>query len=105
MSGWEEGGSANAPNAMSPAQSRAARAMLDWSAGELAAKAGLDERFVRDFEAGYGDPASGPISALYSVLVGAGIVFLDGEAPGVRLSRRGTDEGTRLDQLSSENDW
>lgn len=105
MAGREEGASGNAPNAMSPAQSRAARGMLDWSQAELAAKAGLDERFVRDFEAELGDPASGAISALHSVLVGAGILFLEDDAPGVRLSRRGTDEGTRLDQLTSENDW
>lgn len=79
--------------------------MLDWSQAELAEKAGLAEGFVRDYEAGHGDPAAGAISALRSVFVCAGILFIDGDAPGVQLAQRGTDEGTRLDKLTTENDW
>ena len=35
-----------------------------------------------------------------------GIVFTDGVSPGVRLSeqQRGGNEGTRLDELTTEND-
>lgn len=40
------------PNTISPAQSRAARALLNWSEADLAGKLGLGEDFVRDFESG-----------------------------------------------------
>ena len=90
---------------MSPAQSRAARGLLGWSEADLAAKVGLDERVVRDFEGGYGDGSSGQIEALRSALSIAGAVFTDTPTPGVHLSeRRGPDEGTRPDALTTEND-
>jgi transcriptional regulator with XRE-family HTH domain len=90
---------------MSPAQSRAARGLLGWSEADLAAKVGLDARLVRDFEAGYGDPPSGQIEALRSVLGAAGAVFTDEPTPGVHLAaRRGADEGTRPEALTTEND-
>jgi transcriptional regulator with XRE-family HTH domain len=98
QSGWT-----SAP--MSPAQSRAARGLLGWSEADLAAKVGLGEAFVRDFEAGRGDPASGQIEALRSALIAAGAVFSNGDSPGVRLERRSApDEGTRADDLTTEND-
>lgn len=89
---------------MSPAQSRAARGLLGWSEAELARKVGLDERFVRDFEAGHGDPPPGQIEALRSAFMTAGAVFTDSPAPGVRLEARGQGEGTRLGDLTTEND-
>ena len=90
---------------MSPAQSRAARGLLGWSEADLAAKVGIDERRVRDFESGFGDPPSGQIEALRSALSAAGAVFTDAPTPGVHLRERpGTDEGTRADALTTEND-
>ncbi|WP_336487889.1 helix-turn-helix domain-containing protein [Methylobacterium nigriterrae] len=90
---------------MSAAQSRAARGLLGWSEADLAARVGLDEGFVRTFEAGRSDPASGQIEALRSALMAAGAVFTDGDSPGVRLERRAEpDEGTRPDDLTTEND-
>ena len=106
MTGSDEGvqsGWTSAP--MSPAQSRAARGLLGWSEAELARKVGLDEAFVRAFEAGRGDPASGQVEALRSALMTAGAVFSIGDSPGVRLEQRGApDEGTRADALTTEND-
>ena len=106
MTGSDEGvhsGWTSAPR--SPAQSRAARGLLGWSEADLAAKVGLGEAFVRDFEAGRGDPASGQIEALRSALIAAGAVFSNGDTPGVRLERRSApDEGTRADDLTTEND-
>ena len=105
MAGSDEGGQAGAvAPAMSPAQSRAARGLLGWSEADLAAKVGFDEQFVRDFESGYGDPPSGQIEALRSALMREGVVFTEGD--GVRLSERqkGGDEGTRLGDLTTEND-
>lgn len=105
MAGSDESGRGGpGPNTMSPAQSRAARALLDWSQADLAGKVGLDESFVHAFESGGGDPASGQIEALRSSLMTAGIVFSEGESDGVRLGGRGGDEGTRLGALNTEND-
>lgn len=106
LTGSDEGVSSGAsPNTMNAAQCRGARGLLGWSEAELARRSGLDEGFVKGFEAGTGDPASGQIEALRSALMQAGVVFTDGATPGVRLSaqQRG-DEGTRLDQLTTEND-
>ncbi|MDP4001930.1 XRE family transcriptional regulator [Methylobacterium sp. NEAU K] len=106
MAGSDEGGQTGASvPSMSPAQSRGARGLLGWSEADLAAKVGLDERFVREFEGGYGDPPSGQIEALRSALCAAGAVFDDGQSPGVHLAaRRETDEGVRPDALTTEND-
>ena len=105
MSGSDEAGPSGwSPNTISPAQCRAGRALLDWSAGDLAAKVGLDERFVRAFESNTGDPSSGQVEALRSALMRAGVVFTNGNSPGVRLVSRGGDEGTRLDDLTTDND-
>jgi ribosome-binding protein aMBF1 (putative translation factor) len=92
------------PNTMSPAQSRAARALLDWSQGDLAGKVGLGEETVRTFESGGSELASGQIEALRSALMTAGVVFTEDGSAGVRLSDQGGDEGTRLGALTTEND-
>ncbi len=105
MAGSDEGvqsGAAGMP--MSPAQSRAARGLLGWSEAALAGKAGLDEGFVRAFEAGHGDPAPGQVEVLRSALMTAGAVFTDSPAPGVRLEPQGQGEGIRLGELTTEND-
>lgn len=105
MTGSDEAGASGyTVNTMTPGQARAARGLLGWSAADLAGRSGLDEGFVTRFEAGTGDPASGQIEALRSALMRAGIVFTEGD--GVRLSaqQRGGDEGTRLGDLTTEND-
>ncbi|MBX9931298.1 MAG: XRE family transcriptional regulator [Methylobacterium sp.] len=89
---------------MSPAQSRAARALLGWSQGDLAAKVGFGEADVKAFEDGFGDPATGQVEALRSALIMAGVLFSEDGGEGVTLSRRGRDEGTRADDLTTEND-
>ena len=106
MVGSDEGAQSGAhARPMSPAQSRAARGLLGWSEADLAAKVGVDERLVRDFEGGYGDPPSGRLEALRSAMSAAGAVFTDAPTAGVHLGeRRGADEGTRLDALTTEND-
>nr|WP_244473651.1 XRE family transcriptional regulator [Methylobacterium sp. Leaf112]USU33621.1 XRE family transcriptional regulator [Methylobacterium sp. OTU13CASTA1] len=92
------------PNTMSAAQSRAARALLDWSRGDLAGKVGFGEETIESFESGGSDLASGQIEALRSALMAAGVVFTEDGSAGVRLSDRGGDEGTRLGALTTEND-
>jgi transcriptional regulator with XRE-family HTH domain len=106
LAGSDEGAqSGTRAQAMSPAQSRAARGLLGWSEADLAGKVGLDEQLVRDFEGGYSDPPSGQIEALRSALSAAGTVFTDSPTPGVHLAAGSSvDEGTRADALTTEND-
>lgn len=103
QSGLQAGGLG--PTIISAAQSRAARALLNWSEADLAGKLGLGEGFVRDFESGGHEVPSGQIEALRSTLMAHGVVFSDaGGSAGVRLSGQGQGEGTRVDALNTEND-
>lgn len=71
-------------------QIRAGRALLRWSAQELASRAGVGVSTVQRMENAEGVPqASGKnIDAVQRALETAGVVFIDGEEPGVKLARR-----------------
>jgi transcriptional regulator with XRE-family HTH domain len=86
---------------ITPAQLRAARALLDWSQQELAHRAGLGLSTVRDFEAGRRLPTVASLDALHRVLKAAEIeLILDAKgSEGVTL-RRGA--GARLHELISD---
>jgi ribosome-binding protein aMBF1 (putative translation factor) len=73
---------------MSPEQSRAARAWLDWSQEELAAKASVSLSTVRDFEKARRVPIANNLTAMRVALEGAGIDFVDGAAPGITYSKK-----------------
>jgi transcriptional regulator with XRE-family HTH domain len=72
-------------------QIRAARALVRWSAQELAEKAGIGISTVQRMENADGVPsASGKnLAAIQSALESAGIVFIpaNGGGPGVRLKK------------------
>lgn len=75
---------------LTPAQSRAARGLLDWSQTQLAKNSNLSESTVRDFEKGRRQPSINNLAAIERALESAGVTFLaDGETtaggPGVRL--------------------
>jgi transcriptional regulator with XRE-family HTH domain len=72
---------------MNPDQSRAARGLLDWSQAELAARSNLSESTVRDFEKGRRVPSINNLAAIRRALEAAGVEFIDGNQPGVRLTR------------------
>jgi transcriptional regulator with XRE-family HTH domain len=72
---------------MTPDQSRAARGLLDWSQAELAARSNLSESTVRDFEKGRRVPSINNLAAIRRALEAAGVEFIDGAQPGVRLMR------------------
>jgi transcriptional regulator with XRE-family HTH domain len=77
---------------LSPAQSRAARALLDWSRAELAAKSGVSQATLADFESSKPrNLHSRTLEDIRRTLEAAGIIFIaeNGEGPGVRL-RKGT---------------
>ncbi len=70
-------------------QIRAARALLRWSAAELAIRSGLSERTVQRMEAAEGVPAglTKNLELVQKTLEDAGVIFIDAdeEGPGVRL--------------------
>jgi transcriptional regulator with XRE-family HTH domain len=72
---------------MTPDQSRAARGLLDWSQAELAARSNLSESTIRDFEKGRRVPSINNLAAIRRALEAAGVEFIDGDQPGVRLMR------------------
>ena len=72
---------------ITPAQIRAARALLDWSRGKLATKTGVALRTLVRIEAGEVVPRSVTIDAIYDALLKAGVEFVEqnGGGPGVRM--------------------
>ena len=93
---------------MTPAQCRAARALLDWSQTQLAGAAGLGLASIADFERGERPLAEPARSLLERALTAAGVQLIpeDGGGAGVRF-RRPTgraSEGIRPQDLNSSND-
>jgi len=68
---------------------RAARALLNWSQTELAEHAGMSLATVKRIETGRGPTVSDDArEKLKATLEAAGIEFMNGTAPGVRLKPR-----------------
>lgn len=67
---------------MTPAQCRAARALLDWSQQRLADRASVSVTTLRNFERGASDLLRNKLAAIRAALLAEGIELLDGE--GVR---------------------
>ena len=78
---------------MTPAQCRAARALVEFSQGELASKARVGESTVRNFEAGRSVPVANNLEAIRRVLESAGVEFIaeNGGGAGVRLRKDSAD--------------
>ncbi len=78
---------------ITPAQIRAARALIGWKQADLAASSGVSEISIKNIERGATDPRSSTLSAIQAAFEEAGVVFLDpGDVrdggAGVRLTRR-----------------
>jgi transcriptional regulator with XRE-family HTH domain len=70
---------------LSPAQSRAARGLLDWSQIDVASRSNLSESTIRDFEKGRRVPSPNNLAAILRAFEGAGVVFTNGDEPGVKM--------------------
>ena len=70
---------------ISPAQCRAARALLNWTQETLAGKVGVALKTIRDFETGRRKPLAIVRAAIKQALEEAGIEFLNGD--GLRVKR------------------
>jgi transcriptional regulator with XRE-family HTH domain len=74
---------------ITPAQCRAARALLEMSAAALARRAVVTRDVIADFEGGIRTPSPSNIAAIRAALEASGVIFIDenGEGPGVRLRK------------------
>ena len=74
---------------MTPAQCRAARALISLSQDALATASGVAKRTIASFESGTAQPYPRTIAALRSTLEAGGVIFIDenGGGPGVRLRK------------------
>ena len=70
---------------MTPAQCRAARALLDLTQTQLAEAAGFGLSTVVDFERLRREVSADAIAAIRSALEAAGVEFTNGDQPGVRM--------------------
>ena len=82
---------------ISGTQFRAARDLLRWTARELAHRAVVSVSTVNLIENAEGVPSvtSKQVEAVRAALEEAGIEFLDGDAPGVRLHAKGASKRKR----------
>ncbi len=69
-------------------QSRAARALIEWSQSTLAENANLSESTIRDFEKGRRVPSPNNLSAIRRALEAAGVDFIEENGGGVGVRMR-----------------
>jgi transcriptional regulator with XRE-family HTH domain len=75
---------------LSPAQCRAARALLNWSQEDLVAHSKITKKTIADFERGATHPRAQTLAQIHAAFQATGIEFLNAKRPGVRLRARGT---------------
>jgi len=72
---------------MTPAQLRAARGLLGWTQDKLCEAAQVSGPTVRNFENGKITPHRATLAMMQQALEKAGIVFTNGDEPGVKLRK------------------
>jgi transcriptional regulator with XRE-family HTH domain len=95
-------------HALSPAQCKAARALLAWNQQELAQRAQIGVSTVADFERGKRTPTSNNIDAMSAAFTAAGISFANGgvQGPGPISSSSGAAAAsTRLIEATDLHQW
>lgn len=69
---------------ITPAQCRAARALLDWSQQQLAEAANVGNATIRNFEGGKSNPQTATLDVLKRAFENNGLIFMvDGETTSV----------------------
>lgn len=68
-------------------QCRAARALINWSQGQLSVAADVSRATIAEFEGGRRQPIANNLAAIRTALEEAGVIFIEqnGGGPGVRL--------------------
>jgi predicted transcriptional regulator len=76
-------------NDISPAQLRAARALVNWSRDDLAAKSGTTARTIARIEDGEAAPRESTVAGIRAAFEKAGVKFIaeNGGGAGVRLAK------------------
>jgi transcriptional regulator with XRE-family HTH domain len=72
-------------------QCRAARGLIGWNQQQLADAAGVGVATIRLFETGKGEQRRSTLTVIRQALEAAGVEFMNGDRPGVRLRRAHTD--------------
>jgi transcriptional regulator with XRE-family HTH domain len=73
---------------ISPSQCRAARALIEMNQAELARRAVVSTDTIADFENGSRIRAANALAAIRAALEFGGVIFIDGDEPGVKLRKR-----------------
>lgn len=75
---------------ITPEQSRAGRALLNWSQEKLSEQAGVARGTLADFETGKRVPYDRTLDDIRRALEAAGVIFVEenSDGPGVRLRKR-----------------
>ncbi len=73
---------------LTPEQCRAARGLLGWSQSELERCAGVARKTLADFEGGKRSPYDRTLADIRAALESAGVIFINGNEPGVKMRKR-----------------
>jgi transcriptional regulator with XRE-family HTH domain len=69
-----------------PAQCRAARALLNWTQEDLVRECKITKKTIADFERGATSPRSQTLIQIIAAFEAAGIEFINGGSPGARIA-------------------
>jgi hypothetical protein len=78
------------PKSISPAQCKAARALLNWSKNRLGGEAEIDTAAIQRFEAGAGSLPAEMQGAIIRTFEGFDVEFIDNGLQGVALKGQGS---------------
>ena len=73
---------------LTPAQCRAARALLNWSQEDLVARSKITKKTIADFERGVTQPRSQTLHQIVAAFHAVGIEFLNEKGAGVRIKHK-----------------
>jgi transcriptional regulator with XRE-family HTH domain len=87
---------------LTPAQCRAARALLGWSQDQLAAKAAVAKATIANFELGKRAAYDRTLKDLRVALEQAGVEFTNSDQPGVRVKAARVKRATKVRRVAAK---